>query len=496
MRNPISHGADWDFDLLERYDRVIAQAASEFGLDTYPNQIEVITSEQMLDAYASSGLPVGYPHWSYGKEFIRNEQAYRRGMQGLAYEIVINSDPCIAYLMEENTMAMQALVIAHACYGHNSFFKGNHLFRQWTAADAILDYLIFARRYVMECEERHGAGAVEEVLDACHALMAHGVDRYRRPAAPTLKAETARLAAREAHREQQFNDLWRTVPEHATQRAKESSTRFPAEPQENLLYFVEKHSPKLEPWQRELVRIVRKLAQYFYPQAQTKVMNEGWATFWHYTIVNRLHEQGSVDDGFMLEFLKSHTNVIAQPAYDSKAYNGLNPYAIGFAMFADLRRICERPDAEDRAWFPQIAGSDWRVTLDFAMRNFKDESFIAQYLSPRLMREFHLFAIADHAGEDALVVDSIHDERGYRRVRKLLAQQHAQEVRVPDVQVIRYDRDGDRSLTLRHLRSRGRPLTDAAAEVVAHLRRLWGFAVLLESWERDGRTGETLECAA
>ena len=112
------------------------RVAGEFGLDTYPNQIEIITSEQMLDAYASSGLPIGYPHWSYGKEFIRNEQAYRRGMQGLAYEIVINSNPCIAYLMEENTMATQALVIAHACYGHNSFFKGNHLFRQWTAADA------------------------------------------------------------------------------------------------------------------------------------------------------------------------------------------------------------------------------------------------------------------------------------------------------------------------------------------------------------------------
>ena len=102
-------------------------------------------------------------------------------MQGLAYEIVINSNPCIAYLMEENTMTMQALVIAHACYGHNSFFKGNYLFRQWTNADAILDYLVFARRYVMECEERHGAAAVEEVLDACHALMRHGVDRYRRP---------------------------------------------------------------------------------------------------------------------------------------------------------------------------------------------------------------------------------------------------------------------------------------------------------------------------
>jgi stage V sporulation protein R len=487
MSEVLSHGADWDFELLERYDAAIAAVAGEFGLETYPNQIEIITSEQMLDAYASNGLPVGYPHWSYGKEFIRNEQAYKRGMQGLAYEIVINSDPCIAYLMEENTITTQALVIAHACYGHNSFFKGNHLFRQWTSADAIIDYLVFARRYVMECEERHGAEAVEGVLDACHALMAHGVDRYRRPAAPTLKAEAARLAEREAHRERQFNDLWRTLPAAKAMPVSNAAKPFPEEPQENILYFVEKYSPALEPWQRELVRIVRKLGQYFYPQGQTKVMNEGWATFWHYTILNRLHEKGQVDDGFMLEFLKSHTNVVYQPAYDSKFYSGINPYALGFAMFSDLRRICEHPTAEDRAWFPDIAGSDWRVTLDFAMRNFKDESFIAQYLSPRLIREFHLFAIADHTEEDALKVDSIHDDHGYRRVRKLLAQQHAQENRVPDVQVLRFERDGDRSLTLRHIRRRGRPLDDAAAKVVWHLRRLWGFPVRLETWENDAR---------
>jgi stage V sporulation protein R len=495
MSNYISTGADWDFDLLERYHAAIARVAGEYKLDTYANQIEIITSDQMLDAYATAGLPIGYPHWSYGKEFIRNEQAYRRGMQGLAYEIVINSDPCIAYLMEENTVTTQALVIAHASFGHNSFFKGNELFRQWTDADAILDYLVFARHYVMECEERYGEAAVEEILDACHALMPHGVDRYRRPAAPTLKAEAERLAAREQHKERSFNDLWRTVPEAAA-KPTVATKNFPGEPQENILYFVEKHSPKLEPWQRELVRIVRKLAQYFYPQAQTKVMNEGWATFWHYTILNRLHEQGLVDDGFMLEFLKSHTNVVCQPPFDSKAYSGINPYALGYAMFADLRRICESPDAEDREWFPQLAGSDWLKTLDFAMRNFKDESFIAQYLSPRLMREFHLFAVADHAEEQTLFVDSIHDEAGYRRLRKLLSQQHAQEIRVPDVQVFSFDRDGDRSLTLRHQRRRGRPLTDAAEEVVVHLRRLWGFGVRLESWEEDERVGDVVECAA
>ena len=487
MSTPISTGADWDFELLERYDTAIARIAhDEFGLDTYANQIEVITSEQMLDAYASSGLPVGYPHWSYGKEFIRNEHAYRRGMQGLAYEIVINSDPCIAYLMEENTIATQALVIAHACYGHNSFFKGNAAFRQWTAADTIIDYLVFARRYVLECEERHGHAAVEEILDACHALMHHGVDRYRRPTALSLKAEAARLALRQSHRERQFNDLWRTVPTAAGASGHARGRQaFPAEPQENILYFVEKFSPRLEPWEREIVRIVRKLAQYFHPQMQTKVMNEGWATFWHYTIVNRLHATGQVDDGFMFEFLKSHTNVVFQPPYDVPYYGGINPYALGFAIFADLRRLCEAPTAEDRAWFPDIAGGDWRKVLDFAMRDFKDDSFIAQYLSPRLIRDFRLFAIADHRHEDALKVEAIHDDQGYRRVRRLLAQQHATDERLPDVQVLRYDRDGDRTLTLRHAQQRGRPLDDAAQEVVTHLRRLWGFPVCLETWE-DG----------
>ena len=140
--------SDWSFDLIEEYHRVIRETAARFGLDTYPNQLEVITAEQMMDAYASVGMPVNYRHWSYGKEFIATEKNYKRGTMGLAYEIVINADPCISYLMEENTMAMQALVIAHAAYGHNSFFKGNYLFRMWTDASSIIDYLVYAKHYV------------------------------------------------------------------------------------------------------------------------------------------------------------------------------------------------------------------------------------------------------------------------------------------------------------------------------------------------------------
>ena len=494
--NPISTGYDWDFDLIERYDAAIAAAAAGYGLDTYPNQIEIITSEEMLDAYASAGLPTGYPHWSYGKDFIRNERAYRSGMQGLAYEIVINSNPCIAYLMEENSIMMQALVVAHAAYGHNSFFKGNHLFRQWTCADGILDYLVFARRYVLDCEERHGAAAVEELLDSGHALRHHGVDRYNRPAPLSLQGEDARAAQREEHSRTQFNDLWRTVPTPAAPASAAAASTFPAAPEENILYFVEKHSPRLSPWQRELVRIVRKLAQYFYPQAQTRVMNEGWATFWHYTLINRLYEQGLVNDGFMLEFLQNHTNVVGQRGFDQPGYHGFNPYALGFAMMRDIRRICEQPADEDRLWFPELAGTDWVRQLDFAMRNFKDESFIAQYLSPRLIREFRLFAIADHTGNATLEIDSIHDDEGYRRVRHLLAEQHKRDAVVPDIQVVRYERDGDRSLTLQHRILRDRPLAaDEARETLKHLTRLWGFKVRLEGIGPVGGVASGEECA-
>ncbi|NLC01471.1 MAG: SpoVR family protein, partial [Pseudomonas formosensis] len=453
-RQPISTGSEWTFDLIREYDREIGRIAHEvYGLDTYPNQIEVITAEQMMDAYASVGMPLGYHHWSYGKHFLHTEKHYKRGQMGLAYEIVINSDPCIAYLMEENTMTMQALVIAHACYGHNSFFKGNYLFRSWTDAGSIIDYLVFARQYITQCEERYGIDAVEDLLDSCHALMNYGVDRYKRPAPVSAEEERRRQREREEYLQRQVNDLWRTIPVNPeSHERRQQEARFPAEPQENLLYFIEKNAPLLEPWQREVVRIVRKIAQYFYPQRQTQVMNEGWATFWHYTLLNHLYDEGKVTDGFMMEFLQSHTSVIYQPPFDSDWFSGINPYALGFAMMQDIRRMCENPTEEDRRWFPDIAGSDWLETLKFAMRTFKDESFILQYLSPRVIRELKLFAIVDDEQNDFLEVAAIHDDSGYRRVRELLAAQYNLGNNEPNIQVWEVDRRGDRSLTLRHQR--------------------------------------------
>ncbi len=498
---PLSTGAEWSFELIQEYDQIIGGIAhNDYGLDTYANQIEVIASEQMLDAYASLGLPISYPHWSHGKEFIRNEQRYRKGAQGLAYEIVINSNPCIAYLMEENSMPMQALVIAHACYGHNSFFKGNYLFRQWTNADAIIDYTVFARGYILACEERHGIDAVEEILDSAHALMNHGVDRYHHPSPLSVQDEADRQRERAEHDWKHFDDIWRTLPavRHRDRAAgRRGKPRFPPEPQENILYFIEKHSPKLEPWQREIVRIVRKMAQYFYPQGMTKVMNEGWACFWHYRLLNDLFDRGYVNDAFMLEFLASHTNVVYQPGFDQPGYSGINPYALGFAMYQDIRRICEQPDAEDRQWFPEIAGQNWQDVLDFAMRNYKDESFIGQYLSPRLMREFKLFEIADHEDKETLRVEAIHNEQGYRELRRSLARQYNRDYLVPDIQVFDFDVKGDRTLTLRHQRLNNRPLhPDNANEVMKHLARLWGYSVVLETTDTAGTIVDQLEMDA
>lgn len=493
-KSPISTSPEWTFELIQTYDLEISRIAKDFKLDTYPNQIEVITAEQMMDAYASVGMPIGYHHWSFGKHFVGVEKSYKRGQMGLAYELVINSNPCISYLMEENTIAMQALVIAHACYGHNSFFKNNYLFKMWTSADAIVDYLVFAKRYIMECEERHGIDEVEATLDACHALMNYGVDRYKHPAPLSMQEEKIRQQNREVYLQSQINDLWRTIPQAKQTHGERQKKRFPAEPQENILYFIEKNAPLLEPWQREIVRIVRKLAQYFYPQGQTKVMNEGWACFWHYTLLHALYDEGLVTDEFMLEVLQSHTNVIMQLPYNHPYFNGINPYTLGYHMMQDVKRICENPTDEDKQWFPFLANTDWLSSLDFAMRSFKDESFISQYLSPKLIRDLKLFQIIDDDRSPELLVSAIHDEGGYRHIRESLSRQYNLGYIDPDIQVYSVDLEGDRSLNLRYTQNNRTPLANTTAEVLKHLHYLWKFPVNLQAIDNEGKVTAEFKC--
>jgi spore cortex formation protein SpoVR/YcgB (stage V sporulation) len=500
-RRPLFERAEWSYDLLrETYDAIAEIGVGEMGLDIYPNQIEVITAEQMLDAYASIGMPSMYRHWSFGKHFAREEALYRKGARALAYELVINSDPCINYVMEENTMTMQTLVMAHAAMGHNHFFKNNYLFRQWTDATSILDYLTFAKEYVAECEDRHGIEAVEAVLDSAHALMNQGISRH-----PSTRISRSaiqeREVARRAHEEQTYNELWRTVPrsklpkpadDPASREARQESMALGL-PQENLLYFLEKHAPKLEEWKRELLRIVRMLAQYFYPQRQTKVMNEGCATFVHYEIMNRLYEKGLLTEGSMLEFMHSHSSVVYQPSFNQRNFGGFNPYALGFAIMRDIKRMSEEPTAEDRDWFPDIAGNgDALGNLREAWANFRDDSFILQYLSPKVIRDFRLFHVHDNAQSSHVEVRSIHDEAGYRRVRKSLAAHYDTGARDPDIQVTSADLAGARRLTLTHRVRQGLLLEKELCErTMQHIAHLWGYRVKLI--EVDNDSGKTLK---
>jgi stage V sporulation protein R len=506
---PLFTGPNWDYGSLRRVYEAIEQIAlEELGLDIYPVQIEVITSEQMLDAYASVGLPLMYRHWSFGKRFAYHETLYRRGLAGLAYEIVINSNPCICYIMEENSMTMQTLVIAHAAFGHNHFFKNNYLFRQWTDAGGILDYLSFARDYVAKCEEKHGLEAVERVLDAAHALKEHGVNRYAHRSKPNLAEERQRAEDRRAYEEATYNDLWRTVPnrnkdgedaDEADRRDDGASRQKLGLPEENLLYFIEKRAPRLEDWQRELIRIVRNVSQYFYPQKQLQMMNEGCATFVHYEIMNKLHDRGLITEGSMLEFLHSHSSVVFQPGFDDPRFSGLNPYALGFAMMGDIQRICNEPKAEDREFFPEIAGSgDAYGVLRDAWANYRDESFLLQYLSPAVIRKFRLFQIADDASKPSLRVEAIHDEVGYRRIRSALSKQYDLSRREPDVQVVDVDLKGDRTLVLAHYVHDGVLLDEKTCRaVLRYAAQLWGYAVkLLEIEAPTDKVLKTYEAAA
>src|SRR6266403_1822573 len=505
----------WTFEFIDDVYNEIERIGKDYlKLDIYPNQIEIISADQMIDAYASHGLPIMYNHWKFGKDYLINMNKYKKGTMGLAYEIVLNTNPCISFNMEDNTACMTTLVIAHAAMGHNHLFKNNYMFKEWTDASSIVDYLSFAKNYIKECEQKYGEKEVEVVLDACHALQYWGVDKYKR----TYKSKTSKAEFNNKVSEE--NDKLYDYLMEMTAPIKKKDTikeyKFPVQREENILYFVEKYAPRLETWKRELIRITRKLSQYFMPQISTKVLNEGclvegslistedglidikyivdnkysgkvwdgekweviydwfkhenkkrikiktkngytlhggenhkilinsnWvellnlvisnivdviidgekcedeiisieedygttydfsvtnshkyqsgpfinhncATFVHYHILNKMFDEGLVDDGFMLEFLASHTSVVFQPEFNSPYYSGFNPYALGFAMLMDIKRICQEPTDEDREWFPDIVGKDWLDVFHDIIKNYKDETFILQFLSPKVIRD-------------------------------------------------------------------------------------------------------------
>jgi stage V sporulation protein R len=488
MTLQITSRTDWSPSLIQQaWVEIEKIAKEEMDLgpnELYPNQFEIVSSEQMIDAYASIGLPVHYHHWSFGKDFMQTYKGYSEGRQNLAYELVINSSPCVNYLMEDNDMTMQTMVMAHAGVGHNAVFKNNICFKQWTNAGNIVDYMVFARDYVAKCEEIYGAEEVEKVLDAAHSLAAHGVDKYKRKHKQRV-SEEQRIAAfiEEEEARQRSRDIIiekTTILEAIRQEDKEEAAIYSDE-EENILYYILKRSPTLPQWKREILRIVYKVNQYFYPQGQTKNLNEGFATFCHYYIMTRLEEKGIITSDAYLQFLQDHSGVIFQPTYEKRYYGGINPYALGFAIMQDIKRICENPTAEDKEWFPELIGKRWQDAVKEAAFEYRDDSFVAQYLSPKVMRDMRMFVVnLDFNEYIPAYVTEIHDEVGYKNIRTALARSFERINYVPQIVVNGADLDGDRVLKLTYKQHLDRDIDhEDAQEVVDYIEYLWGYPVEL-----------------
>jgi spore cortex formation protein SpoVR/YcgB (stage V sporulation) len=479
MQPLITSRTDWTEPLLQEiYDHIEDVALNDLKLDVYPNQIEIISSEQMIDSFASVGMPVNYHHWSFGKQFLRDWASYQKGRKGLAYEIVINSNPCISYLMEENNAITQALVIAHAAFGHNFVFKNNYLFKEWTSAGSIIDYMIFAKNFIRDCEQKYGEDEVEAILDAAHALSIHGVDKRKRKHKKKLNEEQLAVEeAMKADEEQKNLDIILKKTSMNDDVKLDSDSLDDVGDEENLLYFIYKNAPNMENWQKEILRIVYKIQQYFYPQGQTKVLNEGMATFTHFYIMDALEKRGVISDDAQIAWLHLHSNVIYQPDMHSRHYDGsFNPYALGFDILKDVRRICENPTDEDKEWFPQLIGKNWRDAVKEAVSEYRDESFIDQFLSPTLMRKHKMFSV-DYSRNMGIVTE-ISDDVGYRNLRQTLSHSYNSINRIPDIVVKSARMKGDRTLILKYRPFRGRKLHKVMAEkTLKHVRLLWGYDV-------------------
>jgi stage V sporulation protein R len=477
---------DWTADSLESGWQVIANLAkTKYKLDWYDPNFEVVNFEDMLHIYTGS-LPVMYSHWSFGRQYIEMHKQYLNDRMGTAYEVVFNTNPSLCYLLEHNSPTMQALVQCHASVGHSSFFKNNIYFKEHTNAGSILPFLKNMKLFIEDCEQQHGAKEVEILLDMCHALSLYAIDR--RPLHKKTNKEKAKIALERSLNKDRDYDLTLELGK----KDETTTTGNGRLREENILKFIGKFSPALKQWQRDIIDIYCKIQQYLYPQMLTKLMNEGFASFWHHTLMTDLGELGYLEAGQSIEFLHSHCSVLKQYDFDSKYYSGVNPYKLGYEMFKDIRRICENPTEEDKEWFPALIGKDWVEEVKFAAYNFKDESFIQQYLSPKLMRDLKLFVLNDDENNEDYQVSAIHDDEGYKEIRSKLAKNYLFGNHIPDIYVEGWDVKKRRTLYLVVQEHNGRELqgnddgTSQSEATLDMISKYWPFPISIKYIRTDG----------
>lgn len=438
---------------LESWNEAIEPIAAEAGLDIYEQVFEIISYKDMLDYEAYTGMPARYPHWSFGKAYEKNRTLYQYNLTGLPYEMVINSDPCLAYLMKENTLLLQILTMAHV-YGHNDFFKNNRLFKQGT--DAKMTIEMFKRnadlvRIYMN-DPSMGYESIEAILNAAHSIK-YQVSRVigeRRISDEELKQQLMNEYKDKLVHSNPLEPYVKPDPPDLS--------KIPLVYEDDLLYFIVKHGD-MEEWEKNLIDIVRKEALYFLPQIETKIMNEGWASYWHYNILKKLE----LPQELHMEFIKRHNDVIAPLPMR------INPYYLGFKMFQDIEaRYGEQKLFEVR-------------TLE------RDESFIRRYLTRELCEELHLFDYVEKGGE--YVVEDVADEKGWTNVRNVLCGTCGMN-NIPNIRVIEMQRQ-DKTLILEHVFD-GRELQTAYAEAtLKHIYDLWKHPIKLLT-NMNGKTSQII----
>ncbi len=459
-------GYEWDLSTIKRLWKEIDVIGKSYGLDYHQPQIELVSPEGMIDAYMLNGLPTGYNHWSYGKQYLSHEEREEGGQSHLAFEMIINSQPPIMYCSENNSATMQALVLAHAGVGHADFFKNNELFKLHADSKSILKYCEYAKKYISECEEIYGQDKITKLLDAAHSFQNYGVNKFIRSGIDKKKLIKKNKENREKFEIENHSILFE---DGKLNLVSEEAGSFP---EENILWFIEKYSPILDLRQKEIVRIVRKLAQYFFPQPRTKIMNEGWATFWEYKILTDLYNKGMITSGAYLEFIHLYSSgTLQQPG------TRINPYALGMAIWKDIKRICLNPDKEDLRIFPFIANTDWIETFKGIRRDYVDSSFILQYLSPKVVRDFKFVCIKNDNNEEFMEVTEIHSDEDFYEFRRKLSNSLNMENYFPRIEIKSCDFKGDRLVHLEYKRSDdGREISDDRDMMSHYFNVLWGSA--------------------
>ena len=438
-----------------------------FGLDPFPQEFEICDYEDMLAYMVYSGMPSHYPHWSYGKSFEKLKTLYEYGVSGLPYEMVINSKPSIAYLMHDNSLALQVLTIAHV-YGHNDFFKNNFTFRSTRAEYTIETFKGHANRVRQYIEDPSiGLEKVEAILDAAHALSL----QCRRNLAikkPTV-VEERQMKLEES---EPPTDPFRAI-HRRHQHVEPDLDKVPLYPDEDLLIFIRDHHPQFAEWERDLLTIVHEQAQYFVPQIETKIMNEGWASFWHKRILDTLE----LPQGLQLEFIVRHTQVL-RPTPGS-----LNPYHIGMKVWEDIEKRWDHPTAEEiEEYGPRKKTSKEKL---FEVREVeRDTSFLRRYLTEELIRELNLFEYKARGNEH--VVTRVADQDNWRQIKETLIQNVGTGT-LPVIKVIDSDYTHNHTLLLKHAHD-GRDLQlEYGEKTLKYLHQLWGRDVALETL-LDNRT--------